>query len=87
MVSVNADGNILLPEHFGKNFDQIIVDEGDRASFVLTDELMQHLYKYEDIYIYREDFYYYIRGYVHMNNLTSEHIAMFRYDENHMRPW
>lgn len=87
MASANAGGDILLPEHFGKTFDQILSEEADSASFVPTDEIMQHLYKYEDIYIYREDFYYYIRGYRHTNELISENIAMFLYDENHPRPY
>lgn len=87
MVSINASGNVLLPEYFGKTFDQIITEEGNRVSYTLSDDLMQHLYKYEDIYIYRDDFYYYIRGYRHLNELTSEHIAMLRYDENQKRPW
>lgn len=86
MVSVNAAGDVLLPEYFGKSFDQIIADEADFASYVPSDECMQHLYKYEEIYIYREDFYYFIRGFRHSNKLTSEHIAMLRYDEKHKFP-
>ena len=87
MVSINAPGNVLLPEYFGKTFDQIISEDPKRISYILSDDLMQHLYKYEHIFIYREDFYYYIRGYRHSNELTSEHIAMLRYDENQKRPW
>ena len=87
MASANAGGDVLLPEHFGKTFDQILSEEVASASADLTSEIMQHLYKYETIYIYREDFYYYIRGYRHGPKLTSDHIAMFRYDENHPRPY
>jgi len=87
MASANAGGDVLLPEHFGKTFDQILSEEAVSASAEPSSEFMQHLYKYETIYIYREDFYYYIRGYRHTNELTSEHIAMFRYDESHNRPW
>ncbi len=87
MASANAGGDVLLPEHFGKTFDQILSEEADSASFEPSDEIMQHLYKYETIYIYREDFYYYIRGFRHTNELISENIAMFRYDESHPRPW
>jgi len=87
MASVNAPGEILLPEHFGKTFDQIITEESNRVSYTLSDNLMRHLYKYEDIYIYRENYYYYIRGYRHLNELTSESVAILRYDENHNRPW
>ena len=87
MASVNAPGDILLLEHFGKAFDQILLEEAAHASCIPADELMQHLYKYEYIYIYRDDFYYYIRGYRHLNELTSEHIAMFCYSESHKRSW
>ena len=87
MASANAGGDVLLPEHFGKTFDQILSEEADSASFEPSDEIMQHLYKYETIYIYREDFYYYIRGFRHTNELISENIAMFLYDESHPRPW
>lgn len=87
MASVNAAGDVLLPKHFGKNFDRIIAEEAECASYVLSDDLMQHLYKYEDIFIYRDNFYYYIRGFRHSNTLTKEHIAMFLYDETHKRPW
>ncbi len=87
IASINAAGDILLPEHFGKTFDQILSEEAAHASYVPSDELMQHLYKYEDIYIYRDNFYYYIRGYRHLNELTSEHIAMLYYSESHKRPW
>ena len=87
MASANASGDVLLPEHFGKTFDQILSEEAASASAEPSDEFMQHLYKYESIYIYREDFYYYIRGYRHGNELNLDHIAMFRYDESHPRPW
>lgn len=87
MVSANAGGDVLLPEHFGKTFDQILSEEADSASFEPTSEMMQHLYKYETIYIYREDFYYYIRGFRHGPTLNSDHIAIFRYDESPMRPY
>lgn len=87
MVSVNAGGDILLPEYLNKTFDEIISKESECANYVLSDDLMQHLYKYEDIYIYRDNFYYYIRGFRHLNKLTSDHIAMFLYDETHKRPW
>lgn len=87
MASVNAPGDVLLPDHFGKTFEKIIEEEKERASYVISDDLMQHLYKYEYIYIYRDDFYYFIRGFRHSNALSSEHIAMFRYNENHKRPW
>ena len=86
IASINAAGDVLLPEHFGKTFDQILLEEAANASCVPSDELMQHLYKYEDIYIYRDEFYYYIRGYRHLNELTSEHIAVLRYDESQKRP-
>ena len=62
MASVNAGGDILLPEHFGKTFDQIIAEESDHASYVLSDDIIPHSYKYEYVYIYRNDFYYFIRG-------------------------
>lgn len=87
MASVNAPGDVLLPEHSGKTFEKIIEEENERSSYVISDDFMQHLYKYEYIYIYRDDFYYFIRGFRHSNALSSEHIAMFRYDENHKRPW
>ena len=87
MASVNAGGDILLPEHFGKTFDQIIAEESDHASYVLSDDIIPRSYKYEYVYIYRNDFYYFIRGYRHSNELTADHIAMFQYDENHKRPW
>lgn len=86
MASVNARGGVLLPEYYGKTFDQIKSEEPENVNLVPTDEIMQHLYQYEEIYIYRDDFYYYIRGYRHGRELTSDHIAMFRYDETHQRP-
>ncbi len=87
MVSVNSGGDILLPEYLNKTFDEILSVEGTHASSVPSDDIVQHLYKYEFVYIYRENFYYYIRGFIHGNKLTSENIAMLRYDETHQRPW
>lgn len=85
MVSVNGAGDVLLSQHYGKNFDQIVAEEGERAKYVLSDNMTT--YKYEDIYIYRDDFYYYIRGFRHGDELISENIAMILYNENHKRPW
>lgn len=87
MISVNASSTILLPEHFDKTFDVIIEEEGEKANYLLTDTIAQHLYKYEEIYIYRDDFYYYIRGWRHGEKLSSEHIAILRYNESHTRPY
>jgi len=86
MASVNAGGDVLLPEYFEKTFDQIKSEEPENVTFVAAHEMFHHLYQYEEIYIYRDDFYYYIRGYRHGRKLTSDHIAMFLYDETHQRP-
>ena len=86
MASVNAGGDVLLPEYFEKTFDQIKSEEPENVTFVAAHEMFHHLYQYEEIYIYRDDFYYYIRGFRHGTELTSDNIAMFLYDETHQHP-
>ena len=86
MASANAGGDVLLPEHYGKTFDQIKSEEPENVNCIPTDEIMQHLYQYEYIYIYRDDFYFFIRGYRHGDELRSDHIAMCLYDDTHQRP-
>lgn len=86
MMSVSANGNVLLPEYVGKTFNEIVFLEKQNIRYTLASQETSPLYKYEHIYIYRDDFCYFISGLEKGGMLTSKRISIFQYDENHKRP-
>ena len=78
--SISAHASLLLPEYLNLKFTDIAELESELAKIEEYDE------GYSDLYIYREDFYYYISGCVHTSTLGADGIQIKMYNDKFLSP-
>lgn len=83
LTSINASAALLLPEYVNMSIEDILKNEGEHAWY---DKIEHESISYGDVYIYRDNFCYYIQGYVHPYKLGTDGIHIKLYDDSFFSP-
>lgn len=83
LTSINVNASLVLPEYINMSIEDILENEGELAFY---QEIRNDDITYGDVYIYREDFYYYIQGYVHPNKLGEDGVYIKLYNDSLFSP-
>ncbi len=78
LTTICAGADLLLPEYLGMSIEDILEKEGESALYKSLSEQVS----YGDVYIFRENFCYYIQGYVHPNELYENGIHIKLYNDS-----
>ena len=81
--SINASASLILPEYVNMSIADILQNEGELAFYK---EIQNTDVTYGDVYIYRENFYYYIQGYAHPYKLGEDGMYIKLYDDSLFSP-